>query len=144
MNPKLKQRILAGVGLGFIFGLLCFAGFSSQTNVPAEMARWQKWSLTNPWLWRTLTSRALLGFVIGMAGVFNRCPFTGQRRPAWLRGLKLGILVSLPTALGALTTANQAMAVKGFWIVLIAGGIIGLIIDTLLSKFIGNGENLRH
>jgi len=142
MNKLFTKRIVLGAGLGFLFGILCFAGFSSKPDIPAEMAKWQDWNLSNPWLWGTLTSRVLLGFVVGLAGVVAKCPLTGRRIPAWLRGLKIGVLVSLPTALGALTNSNHDMAIGGFWIVLVAGGFIGLIVDLFLTRLVGEGKIL--
>jgi hypothetical protein len=45
-------------------------------------------------------------------------------------------------ALGALMGENVEAAIKGFWYVLIAGGIIGIIIDLIITKIAGQGKDL--
>jgi pilus assembly protein TadC len=62
--------------------------------------------------------------------------------PVWVRGLKIGALISLPMALGALMGENVEAAIKGFWYILIAGGIIGIIIDLIITKIAGQGKDL--
>jgi hypothetical protein len=142
MNKQYMNRILLGTGLGVVFGLLCFAGFSSKSDIPVEMARWQVWSLGNAWMWGTIINRALLGMVVGLSGVIVAHPLVKIRIRAWLRGTKIGALMSLPMAVGSLTNPNHDMAVNGFWIVLIAGIVIGLLIDIIITKFTGEGKEL--
>jgi predicted membrane protein len=61
---------------------------------------------------------------------------------AWLRGMKIGFLVSLPMAIGALMGEDAEMAKQGFWLVLIMGTIIGSIIDIIITKAAGQGDYL--
>ena len=142
MNKKIIKRISWGTGLGVLFGLLCFAGFSSKPDIPAEMTRWQAWSLSNAWMWGTIINRALLGMVVGLSGVIVAHPLVKMRIRAWLRGAKIGALMSLPMAVGSLTNPNHDMAVSGFWIVLVFGTVIGAVIDTIITKFAGEGKEL--
>ena len=141
-NEKLTKRFLWGTLLGVGFGLLCFTGFSSQSGFPAEIARWQVWSWSNPWMWGTIINRMVLGIVVAMSGFVVAQPLLGFKISPWMRGAKMGFLVSLPMAIGSLQSANSEVAWNGFWIVLIAGTIIGLIIDVIITKLSGEGKEL--
>ena len=142
MNKKLTKRILLGTGLGVLFGFLCFAGFSSKPDIPADTASLQVWSWSNVWMWGTVANRAALGLLVALGGVMIRHPWLGFRLYPILRGAKLGAIASLPMAIGSLANANHDMEVSGFWIVLVFGTIIGAIIDIVITKFIGDGSVL--
>jgi len=141
-NKILLKRMVFGSGLGLVAGLLCFAGFSSQPNIPTEYAQYQVWSWSNVWLWRTLLNRLVLGSMVAIAGFITVHPLLGFKISAWMRGAKIGFLISLPMAVSSLMNSNPEMAKSGFWMVLIAGTIIGLIIDVIITKFSGEGEEL--
>jgi hypothetical protein len=138
----LSKRIALGTLLGTIFGLLCFVGFSSNLEMPAEFVKFQTWSWTNVFMWTTITNRLAIGFVVGIAGFITKHPTFNYPIPAFLRGIKVGALISLPFALGALMGPNPEMAKQGFWISLIAGMVIGMIIDLVVTKVAGEGKDL--
>ncbi|MBT4277152.1 hypothetical protein HOD96_00170 [Candidatus Falkowbacteria bacterium] len=139
----LSRRIVLGSALGIIFGLLCFAGFSSNSNMPAEMVKYQVWSWSNMMMWSTIANRFTIGVVVAIAGFITKHPMLDLRIPAYIRGAKVGLLISLPLALGALMGPNPELAKQGFWMVLIFGGIIGMIIDLVITKIAGEGEKLN-
>ena len=138
----ISKRIVLGTLLGAIFGLLCFAGFSSNPDMPAEFVKFQTWSWTNVFMWATISNRLALGFVVGIAGFITKHPTLNFPIPAFLRGIKVGALISLSLALGSLMGPNPEIAKRSFWIVLIAGMIIGMIIDLIITKVVGEGEEL--
>jgi predicted membrane protein len=128
--------------LGVSFGALCFAGFSSNQDMPAEFAKWQVWSWSNTMMWSTISNRFLLGVVVAMAGFITVHPMCNLKLSAWLRGMKIGFLVSLPMAIGALMGEDAEMAKQGFWLMLIMGTVIGSIIDMIITKVAGQGDDL--
>ncbi len=141
-NIKLAERFLWGTILGIIFGLFCFVSFSSQPNMPADLSQWQKWSWNNVWMWRTIFNRMILGLVVAIAGLITRCPIFGIKIPIWLRGIKVGFIISLPMAMSSLQNSNMEIAWNGFWIVLILGSVIGALIDIIITRFTGEGKIL--
>lgn len=141
-NKNLAKRLVLGSVLGVMFGTLCFAGFSSNANIPEEMARWQVWSWNNAMMWGTIINRMLLGVVVALAGFITVSPICGVKIPTFFRGIKMGFLVSLPMAIGSLVNSNPEVAKGGFWIVLIAGTIIGMIIDLVITRLAGDGDEL--
>jgi len=141
-NIQLTRRLLLGTLLGTLFGILCFAGFSANQNLPKEFAHWQVWSWSNLMMWSTIANRALLGSVVALAGFITVHPLLKFKIPVSARGLKTGAWVSLPMALGALMGENHEAAVSAFWIIMIAGAIIGMIIDLIITKFAGDGNKL--
>jgi len=46
-------------------------------------------------------------------------------------------------AFGALMGPNPELAQQGFWMTLLFGGIIGMIIDLTATKFAGQGKELQ-
>jgi len=140
-TPLAKRMILSSL-LGLGFGLLCFTGFSSNPNMPADFAQYQIWSLTNVMLWSTVISRLTLGFAIGLAGTVTKHPIFKFKFHPILRGTFIGLLFSLPMGVGALMGPDAEAAKAAFWIVLIAGGVIGLIIDLIATKLTGQGQSL--
>ncbi len=139
---KICKRVIVGTLLGAVFGILCFAGFSSNPDIPAEFAKFQVWGWGNIWIWQTVANRMLLGLLVALGGVVTTYPLFNFKIPAFLRGAKLGLIASLPMALGALMGPNPEMAHKSFWIILIFGTVIGLIIDVILTKLYGEGKKL--
>ena len=140
-NIHLTKRLLRGIGLGTLAGLICFYGFSMNTNMPAEMVKWQTWSWDNFMMWSTITNRMLLWLVVALAWFVTIHPMCGFKFPVFVRGLKMWALVSLPMALWALMWEGEA-AIQWFWFVLIAGAIIGMVIDLIITKIAGEGKAL--
>jgi hypothetical protein len=103
-------RVLVTTILGFVFGIICWLLASREGEMVASAA------------WSIISSRALLGFVIGIST---------WRINYVLHGIILGFIVSIPMALGAFAT-------KGFRIflaTLIMGMIYGFLIE-LITRFI--------
>jgi len=132
---KLIQRKLICVTLGILFGLLCvyFA------NMDARKSIWG-----TPLMWSILYNRLLIGFFITIIGVFNWHGLFGFRYSPWLRGLMIGMLVSVDMAIGVFM--NPEIATKQvkviFWSTIIIGGIYGLIIDVVATRVAGEGKEL--
>jgi hypothetical protein len=141
---NLKKRCGISMLMGASFGLLCFMGFSSNPDIPVEIAKFQEWSWSNPMMWSTIVNRFMIGFTVGLVGFVTVHPFFGFKIPVFARGFNTGALVSLPLALGALMGESPEMATKSFWIVLIAGAMIGMIIDLVATRIAGQGEELHN
>jgi hypothetical protein len=95
---NLTKRLVWGSMLGVLFGALCFAGFSSNQDMPAEFAKWQVWSWSNTMMWFTISNRFLLGVVVAMTGFITVHLMCNLKLSAWLRGI-IGFLVSLSMAI---------------------------------------------
>jgi uncharacterized membrane protein (DUF106 family) len=105
------MRVLITTLLGFVFGIVCWLLASSgQPGMSAAMS------------WSIITSRILLGFVIGISA---------WRINHMLHGIILGFVVSIPMALGGLSTQGF----KPFLGTLIMGIIYGFLIE-LISHLI--------
>jgi hypothetical protein len=65
---NLAKRILLGITLGTIFGLLCFAGFVRNTEVPEIYSAYQVWAWNNPMMWGTIFNRFMIGLTVALAG----------------------------------------------------------------------------
>ncbi len=141
-NKQLTKRLVLGSILGTLFGVFCFSGFASNSDMPAELTKWQVWSWSNTMMWSTIANRFLLGVVVALAGFITVHPMYNLKISAWFRGMKIGFLVSLPMAIGALMGQDAEMAKQGFWIVLVMGIIGGSIIDIIITKFAGEGKDL--
>ena len=141
-NKNLIKRLVFGSIFGIIFGFMCFYGFVSSTGMPENLAKWQVWSWGNLMMWSTVANRMVLGVMVGIAGFITTFPFWNAKIPVWIRGLKIGALISLPMALGSLMGENTVVAIKGFWIIMIVGGLIGVIIDLIITKIAGEGKEL--
>ena len=141
-NKSLTKRLALGAVLGAVFGVLCFSGFASNAEMPAEMAKWQVWSWSNTMMWSTIANRFVLGIMVAITGFITTCPIFGFKMYSWARGARVGFLISLPMAIGALMGEDAEMAKQGFWLVLIMGTIIGAVIDMIITKVAGDGEDL--
>ena len=136
------KRILLGMGLGLLWGILCFTGFSSGA-VENGMGAYASWSFSNPMMWTILVNRIVLGFVVAIAGFITVHPFLGFKVPPVLRGAKLGALISLTMAIGVFMGPDSEGAWTGFWMIVIAGALIGAITDIIITKVVGEGDILR-
>lgn len=140
---NLTKRILTGIGLGTVAGLLCFWGFSSGAD-QMGMEQWAQWSWTNPMMWLVIANRFTIGFVVAIAGFITVHPFLNFRIPVWVRGAKFGVLVSLTMTIGVFMGPNPEGVWFVFWMMSVAGAVIGAIIDVIITKFAGQGEDLRN
>lgn len=103
----MNKRLLFGIILGIILGLLCILGAS--LRMPGEL------SLT--YLFSFWYNRVIMGLVIGLF------PKPKDIKIALLRGVILGALVSL-----AFYSATEFRDLMGFF----AGVAYGIIIETVL------------
>ena len=140
---KTALRLCGGTALGALFGLLCFYGFGTQPNLSPELKALTVWSTSNFMMWEIIVNRAIVGFTVGLAGFLTVHPLFGFKLPAVLRGFAMGVFATLTLALGILIDGATPEAVNAFWITLIAGGVIGLLIDVILTKIAGEGSDLK-
>jgi uncharacterized membrane protein YuzA (DUF378 family) len=138
---NLFKRIAFGGMLGAIFGFLCFLGFVNNPNLTEEMLPYTVFTFSNPMLWQLIVNRFLIGVVVGIAGVITFHPWFNFKIPAFLRGFKMGIWVSLTLSIGVFFS-DDPNNLSTFFMLTIAGGIIGLIIDLIVTKLFGEGEDL--
>ena len=139
---KIALRLCGGTVLGALFGVLCFYGFINNPHLDPSVQVYTTWSLSNLMMWDLIANRTAIGFVIGLMGFITVHPLFGFKLPPCLRGFAIGSFISLTLAIGAAMGGNNE-PVQTFWIITIAGGIIGLIIDVILTKTVGQGENLQ-
>lgn len=131
MNRYVK-RIATAVGLGIVAGLLCAWGASTH-GVPGAL------NVHSAMFWGTVVNRTVLGFLVGIVGVINVHPLFQSVHMRYLRGIGIGTFISLTMAIGTLMQPNMWST---FWLILLAGAIIGLIIDTVVTKAFGDGNHL--
>lgn len=140
-NCTLAKRLCIATLLGSIFGLLCFLGFTKNPNLDSSVQMYTIWSFSNPMMWDLIANRTAIGFVVGLMGFLTVHPLFGFPLPSFFRGFMTGIFISLTLAIGATMGGNSEPMIT-FWILTIAGGIIGMIIDIIVTKFIGQGSDL--
>ena len=71
-------------------------------------------------MWAIITNRMVIGLAVGLAGAYTHHPIFGFSMPWYLRGLAMGLIVSLSLAFGSLV-GTQDISVYG--ISLLDGGI---------------------
>ena len=138
---NLAKRILLGMLLGLIFGVICFAWFTKSPDLPPEMLSMQVWSWDNIMMWTIIANRFVLGFVVAIAWFITIHPFFRFKVPVVLRWAKFGALVSLLMAIWALMW-NMEGAWITFWMIILFGAVIGAVIDLILTKVAGQGKDL--
>ena len=72
-----------------------------------------------------------------LAGAYVYHPIFGFRCYPWLRGTIMGVLASLPLAIGVPLYGPPMMTVVNL---LFTGAVYGLIIDVIATKVGGEGE----
>ena len=95
-------RLCGGTLLGAGFGALCFYGFGQQPDLTPEMQAFTQWSWSNFMMWNMIANRALLGFLVGLAGFMTIHPLFKFTLPCYLRGFVMGVFASLTLSLGIL------------------------------------------
>ncbi|HID92346.1 TPA: hypothetical protein EYG96_02485 [Candidatus Gracilibacteria bacterium] len=139
---KIAIRLCGGTILGALFGLLCFYGFTNNPHLDSSVQIYATWSFSNLIMWDLIANRSAIGFVVGLMGFITIHPLFGFKLPSFLRGFVIGSFISLTLAIGAAMGGNNE-PIKTFWILTITGGIIGLIIDVILTKIAGQGADLK-
>jgi MFS family permease len=136
-------RLCGGTALGALFGILCFYGFASQPDMTPALKKLATWSTSNFLMWEMIVNRAMIGFLVGLAGFMTVHPLFGFKLPSVLRGFVMGIFGTLTMSFGVLIGGVNDATLQAFWITTLAGGVIGLIIDVILTKFAGQGSDLK-
>ncbi len=79
-----------------------------------------------------------------MVGVFNWHGVFGFRYSPWLRGLSIGMVVSLDMAIGIFIapTVPVDQIKMIFWSTILVGGVYGMIIDIVATRLTGEGKEL--
>ncbi len=113
---KLGKRVTIATLSGILFGFVCYGLASSgPAAVPGAVA------------WQLITSRMLIGFGIGISRL---------RMGHWsVHGVVLGLLFSVPLAIGSLMAPDSPEFNKGmmfFWTI-VMGGIYGFLIELITS-----------
>ena len=139
---NLTKRLILGMLLGLIFGLLCFVWFSSNPNMPTEMVSMQVWAWNNPMMWTVIINRIVLGLVVAIAGFITVSPFCNFKIPVFLRWAKIGVLISLLMATWVFIWNTSEWAWATFWLIIWAGAVIGMIIDLIITKIAGEWNDL--
>ncbi len=136
-------RVCGGTVLGALFGLLGFYILTHISPLSPLLNENITFSFSNLLMWEVLTNRIAIGFVIGLMGFITVHPLFRFPLPAWLRGFVIGSFISLTLSF-SLAVSYEADQVTTFWIITIAGGIIGLITDVFLTTTVGEGTDLQN
>ena len=128
------KRVLLGSGLGILAGIICAYGASTH-GVPGAF------DVNSAMFWSIVLNRFTIGALVGVMGVLVMHPVIKFKIGPTLRGLDVGIWISLLMATGVLI-GGQADRWSGFWLTLVAGAIIGMAIDWIITKRYGQGKQL--
>lgn len=134
MNNILKRIWLAKT-LGLFAGLLCAYGASTQGVVGA-------FDYHSAMFWTIVLNRGILGMIIGVVGVYTLHPYLKFKIGPVLRGIVFGAIISLLMATGILI-AGTPDRWTGFWFTVIAGIVIGVVIDLVVTRLYGQGKELH-
>ncbi len=113
---KNAKRVTIATLSGFLFGLLCYGlASSSPGGVPT------------PVVWQLITSRALIGFGIGVSRV---------RMGHWsIHGIVMGLLFSIPLAFSGLMAPDSPDFSKSSMFIwtIVLGMVYGFLIELITS-----------
>lgn len=127
ITPR-KRRFLIAMPLALLSGFVCATVLSFQVPV--------LWGTALMWI--ILADRMVMGVMIGLVGAFTHHPILDFRMPPCFRGCCMGVFASLPLSAGfALAPEVPSMFA---WLVILASGVLGGIIDWLATKFGGEGK----
>ena len=138
MSPQksMMYRVGTGKALGLVIGLAGFYFLPVFINEPSLLLR------IGVLLWYPT-----IGAVVGVFGIFSNHPVLNFSLPWWLRGFIVGAWFNFVLTLFAyqqICTISIAIFgeysahISPFWMVL-EGGIIGLSMDYLLTRWFGDG-----
>ncbi len=127
--------MMVGSALGTLAGVACAYGAATHGVVGAF-----DWS--SPMFWTIVLNRFSIGALVGAMGVMTVHPLVQVIKigPV-LRGIDIGIWISLLMAVGILTT-GAADRWASFWYTMVAGAVIGMVIDLIITKRYGQGKQL--
>ncbi len=126
--PPRKKRFLIALPLAILSGFICATVLATQVPI--------LWGTALMWI--ILADRFVLGVMVGLVGAFTHHPVFDFRMPVCFRGCCMGVFASLPLSAGfALAPEVPSMFV---WLVIIASGVLGGIIDWLATRFGGDGK----
>jgi hypothetical protein len=135
-QKSLVYRVGTGKALGLVVGVMGFYLLPALVDEPSLLVR------IGVLLWYPT-----LGAVVGVFGIFSNHPVLNLSLPWWFRGFIIGAWFNFVLTLFAyeqISTISIAMLgeysayISPFWMVL-EGGIIGLIMDYLLTRWFGEG-----
>ena len=136
---SLITRIAAGKTAGFLFGA---AGFFLLPLLWPDVS----WTFR----WGILFWYITLGAIIAMFGMMTWHPILRFPMPWWFRGLFMGawmnflLVLFMHSELASMMTAwpgPTSFFSSPYWMVL-EGAIVGMIIDFVATKFVGEGTSL--
>jgi len=129
------KRLLAGSALGALAGVACAYGAATH-GVPGAF------DINSAMFWSIVLNRFTLGAFVAIMGIITIHPVCKSIKVGpVLRGLKVGVWVSLLMAVGILI-AGDADRWSAFWTVIVAGAVIGVAIDLIITKLYGQGKAL--
>lgn len=127
LTPR-KKRFLIALPLAILSGFACATMLATQVPV--------LWGTALMWI--ILADRLVLGVMVGLVGAFTHHPVFDFRMPVCFRGCCMGVFASLPLSAGfALAPEVPSMFV---WLVIVASGVLGGVIDWLATRFGGDGK----
>lgn len=137
---SLTERIVWGKTFGFFIGMIAFLSLpalSPEMNLVTGFAIW---------LWYVL-----FGAIIGFMGLFEKHPVLKFRMPPIFRGalvgaglnLILGLFIYQDISLAfSFVNHPQFLAAGPILLVMVEGAAWGMILDFVLSRWLGEGKNL--
>jgi len=129
----MAKRMLIALSAGVALALLEIQ--MSSSSMP------EIWDLNNPMFWYMFLNRVSIGFFVAIAGIVTIHPLLGFNMFP-IRGAFVGFWVSISIAASIFFDATATWS--AFWMIFVSGGVYGLIIDVLATKFAGQGKKLLH
>lgn len=129
---KYAKRVLLSLALGVVFALVDVA---ITGTMDAEA-----WNISGPFFWYMFLSRAPIGFFVGLVGVVTVHPILPVIHMRYLRGIGVGVLLSLGLAASAFYDASTTWST--FFMIVGLGAVYGLLIDIIATKVVGDGKDM--
>ena len=137
----ITERLIWGKVFGFLVGAICFLSLPS---LSPEMSLFTGFGV---WLWYTL-----FGGIIALLCIFEKHPIFKFRLYPLLRGfsvgaglnLVLGFLIynDIAVAFSFLQAPFEVMVFGPLLLIMVEGGLWGMILDFVLTKWLGEGKDL--
>lgn len=120
------------LGLGIVFAFVDI--YLTGTMNP------EVWDTSGPFFWYMFLSRAPIGFFVGLLGVVTQHPLLQFIHMRYLRGIGVGIILSLGLAASAFYDDGTTWGT--FWMIVGMGALYGLIIDAVVTHLVGDGKRM--